>query len=156
MGLWNDVSAGQFDSERLRHLALLLARPCTRSRTRRFETYTEDLQALRDWLLTEGVPHVLMESTGSYGKQLYNCLEADLTVWMVNPAHVHALPGSKTERLPGAELLTFGLILPRVIPDRSQRAWSEAVRYRKSLEEERAREANRISMVPRRGKHPAE
>jgi transposase len=36
--------------------------------TRSFGTMTEDLLALRDWLQSQGVTHVAMESTGVYWK----------------------------------------------------------------------------------------
>ena len=35
--------------------------------TRTFTTMTEDLLVLSDWLLSQEVPHVAMESTGDFG-----------------------------------------------------------------------------------------
>ncbi len=95
-----------------------------------------------------------MESTGSYGKPLDNLLETTCVVWLVNPAHVKALRGRKTDVKDSqwlAELLTFGLVVPRFIPDRPQRELREAVRYRRRVIEEQAREVHRIQKVLERG-----
>ena len=122
----------------------------TRQETRTFGTLTDELQALQAWLTAEGVTHVLMESTGSYWKPLYNLLETTVIVWLVNPAHVKTMRGRKTDVKDSqwlAELLAFGLVVPSFIPDRPQRELREAVRYRRSLIEERAREVNRIQKV---------
>ena len=122
----------------------------SRQETRTFGTLTDNLHALQAWLLAEGITPVLMESTGSYWKPLDNLLETTCVVWLVNPAHVKALRGRKTDVKDSqwlAELLTFGLVVPRCIPDRPQRELREAVRYRRSLIEERAREVNRIQKV---------
>ena len=122
----------------------------TRQETRTFGTLTDDLHALQAWLTAEGITHVLMESTGSYWKPLYNLLETTVIVWLVNPAHVKTLRGRKTDVKDSqwlAELLAFGLVVPSFIPERPQRELREAVRYRRSLIEERAREVNRIQKV---------
>ena len=115
-----------------------------------FSTTTEDLRRLSAWLATQGVTHVAMESTGSYWKPIFNLLEDDFTTWWVNPAHIKAVPGRKTDVKDSAwiaQLLQHGLLQPSFIPDRAQRELRELTRYRKSLIEERAREANRIQKV---------
>ena len=115
-----------------------------------FSTTTEDLRRLSAWLATQGVTHVAMESTGSYWKPVFNLLEEDFTTWLVNPAHIKAVPGRKTDVKDSAwiaQLLQHGLLQPSFIPDREQRELRELTRYRKSLIEERAREANRIQKV---------
>ena len=121
-----------------------------RQETRTFRTFTEDLHALRAWLMAEGITHVCLESTGSYWKPVYNLLEDTVVVWLINPSHVKPLRGRKTDVKDSqwlAELLAFGLVVPSFIPDRPQRELREAVRYRRSLIEERAREVNRIQKV---------
>jgi transposase len=115
-----------------------------------FSTTTEDLRRLSAWLATQGVTHVAMESTGSDWKPIFNLLEEDFTTWLVNPAHIKAVPGRKTDVKDSAwiaQLLQHGLLQPSFIPDRAQRELRELTRYRKSLIEERAREANRIQKV---------
>jgi transposase len=116
--------------------------------TRTFGTMPADLLALADWLVGTGCTHVAMESTGVYWKPVYNVLEGTgLTVLVVNAQHIKAVPGRKTDVKDAewiADLLRHGLLRPSFIPDRSQREVQELVRYRRSLIEERAREANRI------------
>ena len=107
-----------------------------------FSTTTEDLRRLSAWLATQGVTHVAMESIGSYWKPVFNLLEEDFTTWLVNPAHIQAVPGRKTDVKDSAWIAQW--LQPSFIPDRAQRELRERIRYRKSLIEERAREANRI------------
>ena len=64
---------------------------------RTFGTMTQDLLALADWLTSQGVTHVVMESTGEYWKPLYNILEASFTILVVNAQHVKNVPGRKTD-----------------------------------------------------------
>ncbi len=121
-----------------------------RQETRTFRTLTADLHALRAWLVEEDITHVCLESTGSYWKPVYNLLEETVVVWLINPSHVKPLRGRKTDVKDSqwlAELLAFGLVVPSFIPDKPQRELREAVRYRRSLIEERAREVNRIQKV---------
>jgi transposase len=63
-----------------------------------FGTLTVDLLALSDWLAAAGITHVAMESTGEYWKPLYNILEGDFTVFLVNAAHVKQVPGRNTDK----------------------------------------------------------
>jgi transposase len=65
--------------------------------TRSFSTMTGDRLALSDWLQAAGCPHVAMESTGEYGKPVFNILEAHLAGLLVNAQHIKAVPGRKTE-----------------------------------------------------------
>jgi transposase len=46
-----------------------------RKEIRTFGTMTDDLLALADWLTSEAVTHVAMESTGVYWKAPFNLLE---------------------------------------------------------------------------------
>ena len=60
-----------------------------------FGTLTSDLLALSDWLAEAGITHVAMESTGEYWKPVYNLLEGDLTVFLVNAAPCEARAGAE-------------------------------------------------------------
>jgi transposase len=116
----------------------------------RFETYTEDLLRLSDWLTSSGCTHVAMESTGVYWKPLYNLLEGHLELLVVNAHHIKAVPGRKTDVKDAewiAELLQHGLLKARFIPPRSQRDWRDLTRYRTSLVQERVRIVNRLQKV---------
>lgn len=130
-------------------VACLLTR--RRKVVRTFGTMTSELLTLADWLQEEGCSHVAMESTGVYWKPIYNVLEGTgLEVLVVNARHIKAVPGRKTDVKDAewiADLLRHGLLKPSFIPDRTQRDLQEVVRYRRSLVEERAREANRIQKM---------
>jgi len=63
-----------------------------------FQTFTEDLLAVRDWLQHCGVTTVALESTGVYWIALFQILErAGLEVVLVNARHAKNLPGRKTD-----------------------------------------------------------
>ena len=118
--------------------------------TRTFRTMTGELLALADWLKERGVVHVAMESTGVYWKPVYNLLEDEFKLMVVNAAHMRAVPGRKTDVKDAewiAELLQHGLLRASFIPERPQRELRELTRYRRSLVEERSREANRIQKL---------
>jgi len=62
-----------------------------------FGTMTRDLLALLDWLRAAGCTHIAMESTGVFWKPIFNLLEAEMTVLLVNAHHIKAVPGRKTD-----------------------------------------------------------
>ena len=65
---------------------------------REFQTFTQDLYALADWLEACGVRTVAMESTGVFWIPLFQILEArGLEVCLVNAHHVKHVPGRKTD-----------------------------------------------------------
>jgi len=60
-----------------------------------------DLEGLRDWLRERKVSHVAMDSTGVFWIPVWNVLEHRETksaLTLINPQHLHALPGHKTDR----------------------------------------------------------
>lgn len=118
--------------------------------TRRFGTMVKDLLELSDWLSERKVTHVAMESTGVYWQPVYNLLEDDFEVWVVNARHIKNVPGRKTDVNDAqwiAELLRHGLMRPSFIPDRPQRELRELTRYRRRLIQQRAELVNRIQKV---------
>ena len=118
--------------------------------TRTFGTMTADLLALSDWLLTLGVTHAAMESTGEYWKPVYNILEANFELLLVNPHHIKAVPGRKTDVSDAewiAELLQYGLLRASFVPPKGQRALRELTRARTTFVRERATLANRVQKV---------
>jgi transposase len=115
-----------------------------------FGTLTRDLLALSDWLSKAGVTHVAMESTGEYWKPVYNLLEGDVTVFLVNAAQVKNVPGRKTDRADArwlAKLMRYGLLQASVIPPVEQRDLRDLTRDRTKLVQERTREVNRVQGV---------
>ena len=82
---------------------------------RSFGATTPDLLVLRDWLVSLGVTHVAMESTGVYWKAPYYLLEDDFEVLLVNAAHLKHVPGRKTDVIDAqwiAEVLSYGFCGP--------------------------------------------
>jgi transposase len=115
-----------------------------------FGAMTVDLLALSDWLAAAGITHVAMESTGEYWKPLYNILEGDFTVFLVNAAHVKPVPGRKTDKADArwlAKLMRYGLLQASFIPPIEQRDLRDLTRYRTKLVQERSREVNRVQGV---------
>jgi transposase len=116
----------------------------------RFGTVTSELRNLAAWLHNLGVAQVAMESTGVYWKPIWNILEGEFELCLVNAQHVKNVPGRKTDMKDCewiAELLQHGLLRARFVPERSLRQLRDLNRYRASLIGERNRVANRIQKV---------
>jgi transposase len=108
---------------------------------------TRDVRALAAWLTAHGVTHVALESTGVYWKPVWNLLEEQFTLLLVNPQHLKAVPGRKSDIKDAewiADLLRHGLLQASVVPDRAQRELQELTRYRSELVHERTAELNRL------------
>jgi transposase len=117
---------------------------------RTFKTTTEELLRLADWLRQHQVTQVAMESTGVYWKPVFNILEGEFEVMVVNARHIKFVPGRKTDVKDAqwiADLLQHGLLKASFVPDAPQRELRELVRYRTHLIEERTRETNRVHQV---------
>lgn len=120
--------------------------------TRTFSTMLGELEALARWLAERAVTQVALEATGVYWKAVYNVLEgADRwTVRVVNPEHVKAVTGRKTDRADAerlAFLLRHDLLQGSFIPAREQRELRELTRARTALVRERARVVQRLEKV---------
>jgi len=114
---------------------------------RTFSTMTADLLALADWLTANGCTHVAMESTGVYWKPIFNLLEGQFELLVVNAQHIKAVPGRKTDVRDAewiATLLQHGLLKGSFIPDAPQRELRDLTRHRMTLVNERARSVNRL------------
>ncbi len=117
---------------------------------RTYSTMTADLLALSDWLRAEDCGPVVMESTGSYWRPVFNLLEGQCEVLVVNAYHVKAVPGRKTDVKDAewlADLLRHGLVRASFIPSPTQRHLRDLTRYRIHLVDERARLTNRLQAV---------
>jgi transposase len=63
-----------------------------------FDTFTEDLRQLAQWLVACGIKTVAMESTGVYWIPLYDILEEHgLKACLVNARHMKNVPGRRTD-----------------------------------------------------------
>jgi transposase len=125
----------------------------TETDTQRFGTFTADLERLREYLRRQKVRRVVMESTGVYWMPVWNVLERGswkFDLVLVNPQHVRALPGRKTdqadcERL--AELGQYDLLRGSFIPPQPQRELRDLTRRRTHLQRDRNRIINRIGRL---------
>src|SRR5664279_386509 len=117
---------------------------------RSFGTMTGDLLELSDWLMAQNVTDVAMESTGEYWKPVFNILENNFEVLLVNAQHIKAVPGHKTDVKDAewiAELLRHGLLKASFVPPVGQRELRELTRYRSTFIRERATLVNRVQRV---------
>lgn len=118
-----------------------------KTETRSFDAFTESIEQLRDWLKSLGITHVAMESTGVYWKPVYNILENDFEIILVNARHLKNIPGDKTDKKDSrriAKLLLAGLLKGSFIPPRPIREMRDLTRYKRRLIEQIASEKNRI------------
>jgi transposase len=121
-----------------------------RKEVRTFTTMTSDLEALADWMAAHEVTHVAMESTGVYWKPVFNILEGQFQVWLVNARHIKQVPGRKTDVKDCewiVQLLQYGLLRPSYIPELVIRQLRDLTRQRSQLVAEQTRVANRIQKV---------
>jgi transposase len=91
-----------------------------------------------------------MESTGVYWKPVWNLLEGQLEMLLVNAQHIKAVPGRKTDQKDSewiADLLQHGLLRASFVPPTPIRELRDLTRYRASLAQEINRIANRIQKV---------
>ena len=114
---------------------------------RTFGTMTADLLELADWLRAAACTQVAMEATGVYWQPIWNLLEEEFTLLLVNARHIKAVPGRKTDVKDCewlADLLRHGLVRASFVPARPQRELRELTRYRTALVRERTAEVNRL------------
>jgi transposase len=115
-----------------------------------FRTFYGVLREMARELRARGVTHVVIEASGVYTEPVYYALlEEDFTeVLVVNPAHVKALKGHKTDakdcaRL--AELLECGLLQGSYIPAAELKEVRDLTRYRMKTIQARTSEIQRLA-----------
>jgi transposase len=121
-----------------------------RSETRTFPTMTRSLGVVRDWLVAEGVTVAAIESTSTYWKAPFYCLEEVVDVWLLNAQHMKAVPGRKTDVRDAewiAQLLEHGLLRPSFVPPPDIRRLRLLTRYRDQLLADRTREMIRLELL---------
>jgi transposase len=115
-----------------------------------FGTFTQDLENMAGWLRERKIRHVAMESTGVYWKPVWNVLEASkrgFALVLVNPQHIKALPGRKTDRQDAERIATYlqeGLLRGSFVPPQPVRELRELTRRRTHLQGDRNRVINRV------------
>ena len=114
-----------------------------------FRTFYGVLREMARELRARGVTHVVMEASGVYTEPVYYALlEEDFTeVLVVNPAHVKALKGHKTDAKDCArvaELLECGLLQGSYIPAMELKEVRDLTRYRTKTVQARTSEIQRL------------
>jgi transposase len=118
--------------------------------TREFDAYTSSLTSLREWCKSEGVTHIAMESTGIYWKPVFNVMEEEFEIILVNARHVKNVPGNKTDKKDSrwiSKLLLSGLLKGSFIPPVDIRELRDLVRYKRKLVNQAASEKNRLIKI---------
>src|SRR4051794_2064729 len=92
-----------------------------------------------------------MESTSTYWKPPFYCLEEVIELWLLNAAHMKAVPGRKTDARDAewiAQLLEHGLLAPSFVPPAPTiRQLRMLTRYRVQLIGDRTRESIRLELM---------
>jgi transposase len=115
-----------------------------------FGTTTTELQRLRDWLISHGCTHVVMEATGVYWKPVWNVLHGAAELLLANAAHVKNVPGRKTDVNDAtwlSDLLAHGLVRASFIPDKPAQELRTLLRTRKQLVRGKGQHVQRIEKV---------
>ena len=119
----------------------------------KYGTYTGELRRLAEWLRQHQVEQVVMESTGSYWKPVWNVLESEGIPLMLASAYPHqgcagAQDGHQRsgmdERFAAAWL---GLIRPSFVPDQHLRDLRELTRMRSKVVQDHTRVVNRLQAI---------
>jgi transposase len=120
------------------------------SETRTYRTMSRSLEAMADWLVESGVTLAGMESTATYWKPVFYALEDRMGAWLLNAAHMKAVPGRKSDVKDAewiAQLLEHGLVAPSFVPCPAIRRLRNLTRYRVQLMGDRTRDAVRLERL---------
>jgi transposase len=114
-------------------------------------TFTKDLAAMGEKLISMGIRHVAMESTGVYWKPIYNVWHPmGITITVGNAGHIKNVPGRKTDVKDSewiAGLHRCGLIRSSFIPDTEYQQLRLLNRHRANLISDLSRIKNRVQQV---------
>lgn len=115
---------------------------------REFGVYASDLSTLAQWLLSNGIKHVAMESTGNYWQNLYaELISHGLEVILVNGKFTKQMKGKKTDVLDCMwiqKLHSLGLLTGSFLPDENTAKLRAYSRQRKKLLEQAAQASLRM------------
>jgi transposase len=118
---------------------------------REFPTFSRDLRSLRGWLKNCRVTEAVMESTGQYWRPVWNILESEVPrLVLVNPTHVKALAGRKTDRIDSRRLARYlesRELDGSFVPPREIRELRDLTRSRVHLLQEVNRVKNRMGQM---------
>jgi transposase len=111
---------------------------------------TGGLLRLRAWLVEQQVTVAGIEATGDYWKPVYYLFEDAVEVQLLNAAHMHNVPGRKTDVTDAAwiaRLTEHGLVRLSFVPPPPIRRLRDLTRYRAALIAERTREKQRMEKL---------
>jgi transposase len=113
-----------------------------------FNTYTEDVYRLKDFLIAHATQDAIIESTGIYWRFVYRVLtEAGIKVVVVNPFTVKQNPLLKTDKHDAVRLGTLlmnGSVEPSIVVKEPQEALRELTRQRTHYTQQLTRIKNKI------------
>jgi transposase len=115
--------------------------------TRSFKTTTAGLRELAKWLAEWNVTHVAMESTGIYWVPVWNILQKQFNVILVNAHELKKVPGRKDDVLDAewiAQCMQCGLLRASFVPSVEIRQWRHLTRQRAKLTDHHTAVVNRI------------
>jgi transposase len=115
---------------------------------RTFETTTDGLLSLLEWLIACRCEGVAMEATGVYWIPVWKILsDGQFTMIVANAAHIKAVPGRKTDVNDAtwiADLAAFGLLKASFVPEEDLHELRTLMRTRKQLVREQSSHVQRI------------
>ncbi len=118
----------------------------TSYKSRRFTTFTSNLNLLSKWLEQNNCKDVCMESTGKYWIPVYNILEKSCKIVLAHPKYVKAIRGKKTDKKDAkwiADIFKHDLVSGSFIPPSDIRQLRDLMRYRSKLTSFSVGEKNR-------------
>ncbi len=124
------------------------------SEVKEFGTTTAQLRELAAWLREWGVTHVAMESTGVLWMPVWNILEGQFELLLVNAQHLKKVPGRKSDVKDAewiAQLMQCGLLRPSFVPRPEIRQWRDLTRQRMKLVDQHTSVVNRLHKVLQQG-----
>jgi transposase len=117
---------------------------------RTFGTTRRELLDLAGWMTSLGITHVVMESTGSYWRAVWQVLEKTFELTLASPAQIKNLPGRKTDVNDATwmvDLHAHGLVRGSFVPPAQIAALRELTRTRKQFVREIGRHTLRIQKI---------
>lgn len=115
-----------------------------------FGTTSRELRHLNDWIQSEQVEAVVMESTGQYWRPVWNVLTGDYKKILAHPHEVKNLRGRKTDRRDAqhiADVTMHGLVQGSYVPDEETTELRLLTRTRENYQRELTRKKNQIHNI---------
>jgi transposase len=122
----------------------------TKEEIKTYDAFTGSLTEMKKWLRSIGITNIAIESTGVYGKPVFNILEDSFEILLVNARHLKNLPGRKTDKADSrwiCKLLLSALLKGSFVPPENIRELRDLSRYKTKLTGEVASEKNRIQRI---------